>query len=134
MSGIDLLIKCLEGEYVLKKAQKIDTNETNRNSRKGNTKGVGIFTNIALWNEILQPTQEPITTPLIELATTRMNASYMYSLVIISFVNPIERITAMSFDYSLRLPIILLESEKKQMNIVMEITTLNIVSRVISAS
>lgn len=72
---MDLLIKCLEGEYVLKKAQKIDTNDTKRNSRKGNTKGVGMFTNIALWNEILQPTQDPITTPDIELATTRMKAS-----------------------------------------------------------
>jgi hypothetical protein len=48
MSGIDLLISCLDGEYVEKKAQKIDTNETKMNSLKGNTKGVGMLTNIAL--------------------------------------------------------------------------------------
>lgn len=75
MSGMDLLISCLDGEYVLKTAQKIDTKETKKNSRKGNTKGVGILTNMALWKEILQPTHDPITTPLIELATTRMKAS-----------------------------------------------------------
>jgi len=51
-----------------------------------------------------------------------------------SFVNPIERMTAMSLHYSFKFPIILLDSEKKQMNIVIEITTLKIVSRVSSAS
>ena len=75
MSGIDLLINCLDGEYVEKKAQKIDTNDTKMNSRKGKTKGVGMLTNMALWKEILQPTHDPITTPLIELAATKINAS-----------------------------------------------------------
>jgi hypothetical protein len=75
ISGIVLLINYLEGVYVLKKAQMIDTKDTKINSLNGNTNGVGIFTNIALWKEILHPTHEPIITPEKELATTRMKAS-----------------------------------------------------------
>lgn len=51
-----------------------------------------------------------------------------------SFVNPIDLITAMSLHYSCKLPIILLDSEKKQINIVIEMTTLKMVSKVFSAS
>jgi len=50
-----------------------------------------------------------------------------------SFVNPIDLITAMSLHYSCKLPIILLDSEKKQINIVIEMTTLKMVSKVFSA-
>ena len=43
-----------------------------------------------------------------------------------SLVKPIERMTEISFTCSYRLPDIEEEREKKQMNIVIEITTLNI--------
>jgi hypothetical protein len=64
---------------------------------------------------------------------TSIKASYMYSLVIMPLVNPIDRITAMSLHCSYKLPDIELDSEKKQMNIVITMTTLKIVSRVNSA-
>lgn len=49
------------------------------------------------------------------------------------FVQPIALITEISLHCSYRLPVIELESEKKQMNIVIAMTTLNISESVVSA-
>ena len=57
----------------------------------------------------------------------------MYNFMIISFVNPMERMTDISLTCSYRLPDIEDDKEKKQMNIVIEMTTLKINSRVDSA-
>ena len=81
----------------------------------------------------LHPTHVPITTPEKELETTRMNASYMYNFIIMFFVNPIDRMTEISFTCSYKLPDMDDESEKKQMNMVIMMTTLKINSRVDSA-
>ena len=48
MSGIDLLIRIFEGEYVLKKAQAIAIALTMKNSRTGNTKLGGKSINMLL--------------------------------------------------------------------------------------
>ena len=57
----------------------------------------------------------------------------MYSLVIRPLAQPIERMMAMSLHCSYKLPVMELDREKKQMNMVIMITTLKIVSRVNSA-
>ena len=57
----------------------------------------------------------------------------MKSLVITSFVNPIALITDISLHYSYRLPVILELKLKKQMNIVITMTTEKMVSSVNSA-
>ena len=48
-------------------------------------------------------------------------------------VKPMERITEISFACSYKFPVIDDDSEKKQMNIVIAIITLNIISSVCSA-
>ena len=48
-------------------------------------------------------------------------------------VNPMDLITEISLHYSYKFPVIDEDSEKKQMNIVIEMTTLKIVSSVFSA-
>lgn len=53
--------------------------------------------------------------------------------MIVFLVQPIARITEISLHCSYRLPVILLDKEKKQMNIVIAITTLKMISRVFSA-
>ena len=57
----------------------------------------------------------------------------MNSFVITPFVNPIALITEISLHCSYRFPVIEDDSEKKQINIVIEITTLKIISSVFSA-
>lgn len=57
----------------------------------------------------------------------------MYSLVIVFLVQPIALMTEISLHYSYKLPVIELDSEKKQINIVIAITTLKMISRVPSA-
>ena len=133
MSGILNLMRLVAGLYVLKKAQMIDTVTINRNSFCGNVSGVGIPTNILLCIVILHPTQVPIATPEKDEDSTRIKASYMKSLVMTPLVKPMDLMTEISLHCSYRLPVIDEDSEKKQMNIVMEITTLKIISRVDSA-
>lgn len=57
----------------------------------------------------------------------------MNSFVMMPLVKPIERITEISLTCSYRLPVIDDDSEKKQMNRVIAMITLNIISRVCSA-
>jgi len=83
MLGMLYAISFLEGLYVLKKAQAMLTVKMNRNSRLGNTNGVGMLIIIERWNEIDHPTIVPIIMPLKEEATTKTKASYMYSFVMI---------------------------------------------------
>ena len=75
MSGMLLFIRFLEGPYVLRKAQIIDTVRMKKNSLKGKVSGVGMPTNILLCTEMLHPTQVPIRTPEKEPEMTRMKAS-----------------------------------------------------------
>ena len=70
-----MFISIFEGEYVLKKAQAKAIPLTMKNSRSGNTKLGGRSINMLRWKVIVQPTQVPITTPLTELAITKMKAS-----------------------------------------------------------
>ena len=126
-------IKFLDGLYVLKKAQMMDTVEMKRNSFYGKVKGVGMPTNILLCMVMDQPTQVPIATPENDDEITKMNASYMNNLVMMPLVNPMDLITEISLHCSYRFPVMDDESEKKQMNIVIEMTTLKMVSNVFSA-
>ena len=57
----------------------------------------------------------------------------MNSFIIFCFGTPIERRTEISLTCSYRFPVIDDDKEKKQMNIVIAITTLNIISSVCSA-
>ena len=75
MSGILLFIKFLDGPYVLRKAQMIDTVRMKKNSLPGNVKGGGIPMNMLLYTVMLHPTHVPIMTPEKELDITRMKAS-----------------------------------------------------------
>ena len=133
MSGILRAMSCRLGLYVEKNAQATLTEKMKKNSRHGKTNGVGMLMNMERWKDIDQPTIVPIRTPLKELAATRMNASYVYNLVITLRVKPIARITEISLQASNRFPVIDELSEKKQMNIVIAITTWKMASRVFSA-
>ena len=90
-------------------------------------------TNILLCMVMLHPTHVPITTPEKDDESTKMKASYMKSFVIMPLVKPIERITEISLHCSYRFPVMEDDKEKKHMNMVMEMTTLKIVSSVFSA-
>ena len=57
----------------------------------------------------------------------------MYNFVMIDFVKPTALMTEISLTCSYRFPVIDEDREKKQINIVIEITTLKIISRVFSA-
>lgn len=57
----------------------------------------------------------------------------MYSFVIVFLVQPIALITEISLHYSYKLPVIDDDSEKKQINMVIAMTTLKIISKVPSA-
>ena len=129
MSGMLLLIKIREGEYVLRNAQARAMALTMKNSLMGKTKSIFMSMNFILMNVITQPTVVPMMTPLMELAITRMKASYTYSFVILSLLKPIARITEISLHCSYKLPSMEEDNEKKQMNIVKQMMTLKIISR-----
>ena len=57
----------------------------------------------------------------------------MNSFIIFCFGTPIERKTEISFTCSYKFPVIDDDNEKKQINIVIAITTLKIISKVCSA-
>ena len=90
-------------------------------------------TNIDRCSVMPHPTQVPMITPEKELEMTKMKASQMNSFIIFCFGTPIERNTEISLTCSYRFPVIDDDKEKKQMNIVIAITTLNIISSVCSA-
>ena len=75
MSGMLFAMSSLTGLYVLKKAHIIEATDMKINSLCGNEKGAGIPTNRDRCNEIAQPKNVPIMTPVKELDSTRMKAS-----------------------------------------------------------
>ena len=75
MSGILLAMSNFTGLYVLRKAHNIEAPEMKINSLCGNEKGAGIPMNIERCNEMAQPRNVPMMTPVKELESTRMNAS-----------------------------------------------------------
>ena len=116
-----------------RKAHRMDELTMKTNSYWGNVSGVGIPMKMERCRVMDQPTRVPITTPENELLSTRMNASYMNSFIMTPRVQPMARSTEISLTCSYRLPVMLLDSEKKQMNIVIAIITLKIISSVCSA-
>ena len=105
----------------------------NMNSYFGKVSGVGIPINIERRRVMPHPTNVPMNTPEKELETTRINASYIKSFMITLFGKPMARMTEISLTCSYKFPVIDDEREKKQMNIVMEMTTLKMSSSVSSA-
>ena len=133
MSGMLLASRFFDGLYVLRNAHMIEADRIKMNSCLGKVSGVGMPMNIERCRAMPQPTHVPITTPENELERTKMNASYIKSLVMMPFVKPIERMTEISFTCSYKFPVIDDDSEKKQMNIVMAMMMLKIISSVFSA-
>ena len=130
MPAIDLLVRFTVGPQVLKNAQSNDSPMIKANCIQGKKGATYVCKNKLNYRSIVQPTPVPIKTPSMHDVITKMRDSQKQSIRILYLVKPIALNIPTSFFCSYRLADILAAREKKQRNIVTEMSPQKTLSRI----